>query len=463
MCIGASFHNCYHNDTTVLWYHGQLLHDNMDIRGRRTLYSSAIAVFLLIAPVLLLYSQGYRYDIGTRSILHIGAISIDSMPRGAAISIDGVDIRRTTPALISNTYPGTYHVVLTKQGYQPWAIDTTVIPSNTSPLNATMLPAFTTGHVTTDIQILAVAPSSMNRKIAIAYGSSDAMTLGIFSFDTMTIAPITRYSIDPVDPIQLVWSPHGKYIAANQSGSMLRIVDTSSNRQVFANSTRQLNEVLWDPVNDNIAYAIGDGSLWEIDLLKNTLRVVASPHIVTAAFDGSTLWMLRNNSTGSVLERLGATASDQGRWTKAIPSTSITRIYFQSGRCILLASEAVYLFGIPEGDLATISIPEVGSVYVAPNRNDALLSSASEIWTLDLSTSDASLVVRLSNVQSTAWFPNREAVVVLSKDTLRIHDIILRSNQAGQLGPFDRARSVIVIDDRTIAVISASSIDVITY
>ncbi len=435
----------------------------MDIRGRRALYISAIIIFLIVAPILLLYSQGYRFDVKTRSMIHIGAISVDSIPHGAVIAIDRTTTRRSTPALISGTYPGSYRIALSKPGFQPWSIDAVVSANNTAILNATLLPATAAIHYAVDSPIVAAATSAINRKIALAYGTTDHLNVGLLDIGNGSLTPIAHYAMPSIDSLRLTWSPHGKYLAVMQPTTALHIIDPITQQEAFAGSIQHATDIVWNPSNDNIAYVVGDGSLWEIDLLKKTSRVVASPHIVAAAFDVSALWMLRSDGTDTTVERLSVSSSNQVQQSRTIPVPQATQLFLQSGHCVVLTSQSAYLFDLPDGKMITLPVSEIDTVHAGSNRDEILLSSASEVWTLDVPTSEISLLVRQSNIQSARWFPNRNAVLVLSKDVVHLHDITLRAANAGQLGPFDHALSIVIVDDKTVAILSATAVDVLLY
>lgn len=435
----------------------------MDIKGRRTLYLSAIVVFLIAAPVLLLYSQGYRFDLRTRSLIHIGAIYVDSIPHDAQISIDGATMQRSTPALISNRYPGTYRIALSLQGFQPWSTDIIVAPSNTSLLYATMLPTSVARHYTTDSSIIAVSPTAVNGKLAIAYGSPDSITIAVVSAGSGTMVPVASYTIDDPGSLQLEWSSHGKFLAVVQPDVMLRIIDVTAHTEIFSDTTHHVHDVIWNPSNDNIAYALGEGSLWHIDLLKETSYVVASPHVAAASFDGSALWILKTTDEGADLERIDVSSPTQIQESRVIPYSVDDLMIVQSGTCIIPTAQAVYVSTKPSGAVTVLPITGVTAVQVGSDKDKLLLASTSEVWTLDLALMDTSLLVRQSNVQSVMWFPQRATAVVLSKDTLRLHDLIIRTANSGMLGPFDRALSIVIIDEKTFAVVSTSAIDVVSY
>jgi hypothetical protein len=435
----------------------------MDIKGRRTLYLTAIVVFLIAAPVLLLYSQGYRFDLRTRSFIHIGAISIDSIPHNAQISIDGANVQRSTPALVSNKYPGTYHIELAQQGFQPWSTDIVVAPSNTALLYATMLPTSSSRHYATDSSIIAAASTAVNGKIAVAYKSTDTIIVAVVSSDNGTMVPLAHYTIDDPSALQLEWSSHGKYLAVVQPDMLLSIIDVTAQTETFSDKTHHVHTIVFNPSNDNMAYALGEGTLWQVDLLKETSYVVASPHVAAASFDGSALWIARDTDEGTAIERIDLSSPTQVQESRIIPYGVDDQMVIQSGTCIIPTTQATYVFKIQDDAITVLPITGITNVQAGSDKNKLLLTATSEVWTLDLALMDTSLLVRQAGIQSTRWFPNRNTAIVLSKDTLRLHDLVVRTASSGQLGPFDHALSIVDIDEKTIAVISASAIDILSY
>jgi hypothetical protein len=76
--------------------------------------------FFVTAPLVVLYTAGYRYQFGTWRIVQTGVLSLGSTPRGASIWLDGEDTGATTPALLKNVMPGEHEVRIVKDGYSGW-------------------------------------------------------------------------------------------------------------------------------------------------------------------------------------------------------------------------------------------------------------------------------------------------------------------------------------------------------
>lgn len=78
------------------------------------------AGFLVSAPIVVLYTAGYRYHFGSGKIVQTGLMSVSSIPRGADIVMDGVLMSEKTPAAIDNIIPGMHEVRIEKNGYTTW-------------------------------------------------------------------------------------------------------------------------------------------------------------------------------------------------------------------------------------------------------------------------------------------------------------------------------------------------------
>ncbi|MBU4350825.1 hypothetical protein L6250_01415 [Candidatus Parcubacteria bacterium] len=96
----------------------------MTKRKRTVLFFTCLISFLVIAPLIVLYSQGYRLDPRNRTITKTGAFYIKASPKNCDVFIDGKLVSKTDflfgTDLIENLIPGTYLMEIGKQGYIPW-------------------------------------------------------------------------------------------------------------------------------------------------------------------------------------------------------------------------------------------------------------------------------------------------------------------------------------------------------
>ncbi|MDO8601379.1 MAG: hypothetical protein Q7R46_01710 [bacterium] len=93
-------------------------------RTRTILFLSLFFLFVLFAPAVILYSQGYRFDFEKRKITQTGAIFLQIEPKQTEIYINGELVKKTDfffgSALLENLLPGDYKITLKKEGYYLW-------------------------------------------------------------------------------------------------------------------------------------------------------------------------------------------------------------------------------------------------------------------------------------------------------------------------------------------------------
>lgn len=96
----------------------------MTKRIRTVLFIICVFLFILVAPSVVFYSQGYRFDFETKKIVQTGGIYLKTSQSNAEIYING-KLKDTTSIftnsrLIENLLPKTYSVEIKKKGYHTW-------------------------------------------------------------------------------------------------------------------------------------------------------------------------------------------------------------------------------------------------------------------------------------------------------------------------------------------------------
>ncbi len=96
----------------------------MTKKTRLIVFLACFFLFILISPLAILYSQGYRIDFEERKVSQTGAIFIRALPRQADVYIDGKLNKRTDfffgSALIENLLPKKHEITVTREGYHSW-------------------------------------------------------------------------------------------------------------------------------------------------------------------------------------------------------------------------------------------------------------------------------------------------------------------------------------------------------
>lgn|GEM_PF-6284730 len=107
----------------------------MNRKVRKSIFIAFLALFCLAVPPLVYYAMGYRFDFNQKKITFVGAISIDTAPKGATVFLNGAPAKESANLLssqifIKNLIPQSYQIRVEKEGYWPWEKTLVVPPRN---------------------------------------------------------------------------------------------------------------------------------------------------------------------------------------------------------------------------------------------------------------------------------------------------------------------------------------------
>ncbi len=113
---------------------------NMTKSAKLILFIFSVIVFLVLAPVLVLYNMGYRYDWATESLQKTGGLFLSSTPARATILLDGAKQGPTTNGYLSSLTPKIYTAKIELSGYLPWEKTLKIYPQIVTTANAVLVP-----------------------------------------------------------------------------------------------------------------------------------------------------------------------------------------------------------------------------------------------------------------------------------------------------------------------------------
>jgi len=104
----------------------------MHINTRRLIASAFILVFLIAAPILVLYTAGFRWNFKKWSWQKTGSIYIEVEPKDANILINGKIVNQKIPAIINALSPDSYNIKIEKEDFISWERNIEILPEKTS-------------------------------------------------------------------------------------------------------------------------------------------------------------------------------------------------------------------------------------------------------------------------------------------------------------------------------------------
>jgi len=92
----------------------------MRLKTRLAILAGFVVIFLVTAPLLLLYTAGYRWNFKKNRIEKVGVVFVRSVPSNAEVALNGVAQKDRTPARFRDLLPDTYDIRVSKDGFTSW-------------------------------------------------------------------------------------------------------------------------------------------------------------------------------------------------------------------------------------------------------------------------------------------------------------------------------------------------------
>lgn len=95
----------------------------MTKKTRTVLFLILVILFFVVAPSIILYSQGWRFDINSKRIVKIGGLYFRVLPKRVNVFVDGKHYLTDYlfgAKFVEGLLPGEYEIRIEKQGFLPW-------------------------------------------------------------------------------------------------------------------------------------------------------------------------------------------------------------------------------------------------------------------------------------------------------------------------------------------------------
>jgi hypothetical protein len=96
----------------------------MDKKVKNILILIFVVIFLIATPLIIIYSQGYRFDFESKKFVKTGGFYFKTHPTSCEVYLDGKLNKKTDflfgAAFIKDLLPKKYDVKIKKAGFFPW-------------------------------------------------------------------------------------------------------------------------------------------------------------------------------------------------------------------------------------------------------------------------------------------------------------------------------------------------------
>jgi len=412
----------------------------MNIKSRRIIMFSFILAFFILAPILIFYASGYRYDLKRHKIIKTGTLMLEAKNLTKAdlyLNDKLYEKPFDEKIFVYNLLPGEYTAKLSKEGYHSWQKKITISSSLTTFEKDIILFQNNVPLQLIDGQITDFSLSPDNQKIV--YTSLNEPFLELYFFDLTLNEKKLLYRIPANAKIFINWAPSSKKILLNVDSNFL-IFDL----QNFA-QTVEIKDILnfnptitkWDIQSDNLLYALKQNKIYKIDLLSktsqgifNALKETIEPEFYIEADD---LFYIQEAETQNILYKYNFNF----KTTKKILAISKAKNYQFSYSpnnflgLLDLDQQKFYLIKkINTGQEIDVLLEEPVREFTAKaaswdtNEKKLLLYDDFEINTFDVESNEKIFINRYGQViKKAAWYPDLQHLVILFENNLQIIDL----------------------------------------
>jgi len=384
----------------------------MNRRIRRLIFFIFVFGFLISAPLIVLYTAGYRYNFGTGKIVQTGALSIKSVPKNMEIILDGKKLKGTTPEIINNVFAGEHIIELKKEGYTGWKKTLSIESRGTTFIEKAAL------FLIEDPQIVvADSITGIHRATGKAiYTISQNQWVETWLYDSRARSSrlLSRLPIDPDAEFVIAWSVDGSAISLKTKSAgkqFFSIINVNSAEGVSVTEMVPGATVgWWDTRRGDVFFAVSKQGVFRIDLVQNqTTQLPENTSIATT--DKSGLIIIENVEDRTVVSKF---ENDQTNIVAFIP-LGIYKIHpspegilhledVERERIILLDSEG-------GGQPILLNTRAMIWQWSLDGSNRLLYSDGFDLHIYDTKKHADETLTRLStHIRSVAWDPAADVV-----------------------------------------------------
>jgi len=377
----------------------------MTLRLRRIIYISLIILFTVSAPVIILYTAGYRWNAKKFSLEKTGLIFISTAPAKTDIYVNGQLRAKTSPALVKNLLPDTYDVRIEAGGYLPWQKKLEVRSQLTTFVNKLTLlkDRLPTLIIAGKIDTLALAP---DKTVLAFFDRGKTLKLNIADLAGGSVETI--FETKP-DRLSLSWSPDASWLLLAKDKQILKIFQKSTGFKPAGLGNLPAGKYFWSAKNKNILNIVSGGALYSFNLVSGRL---GSPITLPRGSDylllndklwfvsGETLKFWDPETAGAVIENVATVDFPNASFTGSEGSFFGVSNNFKG--LIINADEKRVI-------AATAPIKKISAAAVSDRL---IISNDFEIWLVGKESGGRELITRqAAPILSASWHQGGEYII----------------------------------------------------
>lgn len=391
-----------------------------------------------MAPAVVFYTAGYRWNAKKGAIERNGTLIIDTLPVGATIKLNDKPLTDKSPITMQNVSPGNYNIQIQLDGYHPWSKTLAIEPERVTFATDIMLWPISEPQKVSDEPVCFIA--SKPEGTALLVGICDAQLVDSFAmFDPQTDSLTGRTKLsEPLAPNDIYWSTDERSVLIRGVASgtaqtwLYRSSPAALSRLPEGTSHWDGTSVLAVTADQNLTIK-ADGSVSRSPKDTNTIDSLGAYSIqLIPASQDLALVMNSRKDEGNQLPR--------GDWR--IREIVKKSVLLQDGMRWLWLDTSQRPFN------AQSAVGQWPTDITLDRNVHQLLMNGNEVWTWTQGL-EPNLIYRQSDpLRAAAWQPNGNDVMIATDKELFILNLDARGGRLRtELASFDEILDATVIGD----------------
>lgn len=393
----------------------------MTLKFRRWLYSTAILIFLISAPLLILYTAGFRYDFKKGKVQSTGSIFVKTIPPDPHIYLNNELVGEKTPLRLNHLAPNRYDLKIQKKGFQDWEKKLEVYPSQTTFIDKVILwPVKPEIETLINSQIKSFSINKAEDKIIWQQDNQ------LFLYNPLNQKSEQILTLPSESAPKFDWSPGGKrlIIKQNENYWLLSFSDKLDIKKINTIDS-QAQTIKFHPEIDDLIIFIKNQRLYTYNLITKNIKRITNKEIQDYKwYKGK--WFYITAGKPVMLSFFEPGSQNNTPPLFQLPeSSNYSLVDIINNQALIYQpdSETLYVFNLNPEQFNNTSqiIKPVTEWHINSNKNKLLLNNNWEVWTFDLPTATTETINRTSRkISSTAWYKDTSYILIQYQDGLEI-------------------------------------------
>ncbi len=428
---------------------------------RQILLFLSIGIFIVVAPFLVFYSMGFRFDFKKFEIAKVGMLVIESQPESVNVYLNNKFVDNGTPFKASSLTPGNYKIRVEKQNFFSWK---KTLPIKSGKVNwASHVRLF---YENPSLKELAKTQTfddfkylPENKKIFLLSNQQDKKGIFEYNLDSAKLTKIfpkkednIKYENVDFSDLQVSLNRRYAFFSWNDSSSLKNYMIANTEKTVFLNTVfgNEISNPSWSTQNDSLIYWIYKDNLYSYNADSSSIPSVASASVLNYAIGVDYVFMEKFENEKFVIKR--AKENDLGSDTLFVENPeNIKTVDIKAGLknavAFKLENNLLYLVKQKKNSndfLATKIFDKPKDFIWSEEENKLLYYNDVEMWFYELVNrisdvpiihseyriNNANLIARSQiKIDHASWYPDEEHVLYNLDNRLNVIELDERSNK----------------------------------